>query len=317
MRTIALVAVSGALVGVLAAAHGCGSEVQIADSASVSTGAAASGAGGKGGGGGLGGGASSSSGEGGAITQSSTSSGGCPAFVACQGHIYQCGDGIDNDGDGHIDADDPECLGPCDNTEENFYGGVPGQDGSPCRTDCYFDQDIGPGNDDCYWSHKCDPHEVAPSYYPESDHGGACAYNPNASTPGTNKTCAELSQTQSNVCLSYCMPLTPNGCDCFGCCELPAGSGKYAWLGSENNFGGSCNEATVDDPTKCQPCEPVPSCMNPCDACELCIDKAAVGPGCSPQDQCAAGIQPCGLPGQTCCPAGSYCITGCCQPTPQ
>lgn len=37
--------------------------------------------------------------------------------VPCPKQVYQCGDLIDNDGDGLIDAEDPDCLGPCDDTE--------------------------------------------------------------------------------------------------------------------------------------------------------------------------------------------------------
>jgi hypothetical protein len=268
-------------------------------------------------------------------------------IAACQGHIYQCGDLIDNDGDGLIDSDDPDCLGPCDNTEAGFYGGIPGQPGPSCTVDCYFDQDSGSGNDDCHWSHKCDPHEAAPTFYPESKEGNKCVYDKAANTPGTNGTCDELYTTQSQTCHDYCGPLTPNGCDCFGCCELPAGKGNYVWLGSEDaNGNGSCSLAVLNDPTKCQPCLPVQGCLNHCDPCELCIGKTTLPPECNPGTggsgsttsgsattgsattgsattgsggggtQCDTGVQPCGLPGQSVCPNNSYCITGCCQQIP-
>jgi hypothetical protein len=234
----------------------------------------------------------------------------------CQGHVYACGDLADNDGDGLIDSQDPDCLGPCDNTENSYYGGIPGQPGPHCWTDCYFDQDSGDGNDHCLWNHKCDPHEVAPGYYPESENGATCAYNPNANTPGTNATCDQMYNMQSNECLSYCGPLTPNGCDCFGCCELPAGTGKYVWLGSEIKGVGTCDAASVGDPTKCQPCLPVQACLNTCDHCEICVGKPTLPPDCTPDGgdpQCPPGIQACGLPGQQPCPVNTYCITGCCQ----
>lgn len=39
--------------------------------------------------------------------------GGAPTtIVQCQGHTYQCGDLVDNDNDGLIDYQDPDCLGP-------------------------------------------------------------------------------------------------------------------------------------------------------------------------------------------------------------
>jgi hypothetical protein len=236
-----------------------------------------SGAGGKGTSSGTGGSTSSS----GSTTSSSGSAVCVP--VACQGHFYQCGDCIDNDGDGKIDAEDPDCLGPCDNTENSYYGGIPGQAGSACIVDCYFDQDSGSGNDDCHWNHQCDDHEAAPNYYPEAWNGNQCAYDANANTPGTSMSCDQMYTSQSQACLDFCLPLTPNGCDCFGCCELPAGSGKFVWLGSEDGNGnGSCDLGHVDDPTKCEPCKPVMGCFNGCGHCELCIGKTTLPADCLP-----------------------------------
>ena len=240
---------------------------------------------------------------------------GCGNFcvvATCQGKTYQCGDCLDNDGDCAIDSNDSQCLGPCDNTENSYFGGIPGQNNSPCKSDCYFDADTGSGNDNCYWDHKCDPHEVSPNYAPETSQ---CSYDPNANIPGTPETCAQLSTAQSAQCAGYCGPLTPNGCDCFGCCAIP-GAPTTVWLGSENPPGtGSCNINTVNDPTKCKPCEQVAACLNPCDTCELCVGKTVLPPQCL-QQSCPAGKAACGLPGQPSCPAGSSCITGCCETNP-
>lgn len=300
------------------------------------------GSGGKGGtgnGGSAGGGAGGTAGtnsDGAAGTGNSAGVAGTGGFnpdggiSACQGHVYECGDTIDNDGDGLKDEQDPDCLGPCDNTEGSYYGGIPGQNKAPCKADCYFDQDTGPGNDDCYWNHECDPLSVAPAYPPEGD---SCKYNAAAKTPGTSKSCAELDKAQSKACGDYCGPLTPNGCDCFGCCELPAGGGKFVYLGSEVNGIGSCDIASLGDPAKCKPCTPVAACLNGCGKCEVCIGKPTVPAECYPPDggydagydagydggvdlQCPVGKQPCGLPGQASCASGYYCITGCCQPVP-
>ncbi len=272
-----------------------------------------------------------------------TMTGGGPCVqVECNGHVYECGDCLDNDGDGLVDSADPDCLGPCDNTENSYFGGIPGANNAGCKMDCYFDQDTGAGNDDCYWDHRCDFHEVAPNYYPEHDNGSKCEYNadPNFIPPASPYSCSEMYNAQSATCQSYCGPLTPNGCDCFGCCELPAGSGKYIWLGSTINGVGSCDIANIADPTKCQPCQPVKACLNTCEHCELCLGKDTLPPDCSPPDggpsttssgsttsgtttgsggggQCAPDVQPCGLPGQSPCAAGTYCITGCCQPIPK
>ena len=243
-----------------------------------------------------------------------------PTIVKCLNQVYECGDTLDNDNDGLIDSQDPDCLGACDNTEGSYFGGIAGQPGPPCTVDCYFDADSGSGNDGCYWNHKCDPHEIPPGYHPESDNGAMCAYDPSAMTAGTLASCAELYSTQSAACLSYCGPLTPNGCDCFGCCELPAMSGKYVFLGSTEGGidKGTCTPATVGDPTKCQPCEPVAGCLNDCKTCELCIGKPTLPASCFSDggtgQQCPPNIQPCGLPNQPACPSTEFCITGCCQP---
>lgn len=317
-----------------AAAPGC-SDGEATGSASTQSGGtagtggnASGGAGGEGqggAGGGVGGG-SGGNGAGGGV-------GGAPTQMGfCQGKVYECGDLIDNDGDGTIDSQDADCLGPCDNTENSFFGGIPGSDGPGCVVDCYFDQDSGAGNDGCYWNHKCDPNSVAPNYYPEPENGSQCEYDLNANTPGTGASCADMNAMQADVCHNYCGPLTPNGCDCFGCCELPPGGGKFVFLGSKDKTTGepSCKLADLADPDKCHPCKPVDACLNGCGVCELCVGKDTLPPECFPDGgaggmggaggggnmQCPAGIQPCGLPGQPECPFNAYCITGCCQVIP-
>jgi hypothetical protein len=282
--------------------------------------------------------ASSGSGAGGAGSASTSTGGGLPpptVEAPCQGHVYACGDLIDNDNDGLVDYLDPDCLGACDDTEDGLYGGISGQPGPACTVDCYFDQDSGSGNDDCHWNHECDPNEVAPHYYPEPENGSQCEYDPEANTPGTPGGCDELYAQQSDTCETYCGPLTPNGCDCFGCCELPAGSGAFVWLGSEDaNGDGSCTLDAVEDPERCHPCLPVAACLNDCGPCELCVGKTTIpdwcfggtgggssvgsggGGGGVNADQCAEGVQACGLPGQPECPVNYYCVTGCCQKLP-
>lgn len=239
---------------------------------------------------------------------------GCGNFcvpATCQGKTYQCGDCLDNDGDCRIDSDDTQCLGPCDNTENSFFGGIPGQNNSPCKSDCYFDQDTGSGNDDCYWSHKCDPLAVAPLYPPE---GSQCAYNPNANIPGYSGSCTDAFASQSATCDSYCGPLTPNGCDCFGCCVIP-GAPTPVWLGSEASGSGTCDIASLGNPLLCEPCTQVAACLNPCDVCEICIGKPTLPPECNGNQECD-GTPACGLPGQLECVAGYSCISGCCQQNP-
>ncbi len=179
----------------------------------------------------------------------------------CQNKTYDCGDCQDNDGDGLTDADDPECLGACQNSEETFAGNIPGQNNAPCKHDCYFDKDTGHGNDDCRWDHRCD--ELEPQ--------NGCGYDPDVKISGTKLSCEELAVEQSAECEDTCGPLTPPGCDYFGCCELPANSGNYVWIGSEDEDGEpSCDSESVLDPDKCHPCTPVGAYLKPCGPCELC-----------------------------------------------
>jgi hypothetical protein len=72
----------------------------------------AGGAGGMAGGNGGGAGGSAGASGGGA---GGTSGAGGSASVGCPVNPSACTDGIDNDGDGKIDSDDPECVGTCDN----------------------------------------------------------------------------------------------------------------------------------------------------------------------------------------------------------
>lgn len=272
-------------------------------------------------------------------------------YATCQGKLYSCGDCIDNDGDGRVDSDDPDCLGPCDNTESGALTlGIPGGNNAPCKADCYFDQDTGTGNDSCYWDHSCDPYEVAPNYYPEASLGNKCAYanNPNLGVGG-GLTCSTAQTTQSNTCKSVCGPLVPNACDCFGCCTIgpqaDVAAKKGIWLGSldKNTGQPSCTLGTLADPAKCHPCTIVSSCYRACGPCQFCLgdpptkvfpptcyqslpdmagsnaDMAGTSTNC-PAFLCTdPGRQACAPAGSgfDCapCPAGTYCNTGCCQPT--
>lgn len=230
----------------------------------------------------------------------------------CGNVLLACGNCIDDDGDGLVDAADPECLGPCDDSESELFSGKAPRVNGSCRTDCYFDRNSGSGNDGCSWSYRCDPLSIAPDFFPTGD--SRCGYD------ASSNACA-LSPSERSACQAGCLPLTPNGCDCFGCCELPAGSGRYLWLGSENLDLQHCELETSADPDRCRPCTPVPDCFNPCEECELCLGKTSLpascgsGPGLRPS--CAPGVTPCDPPDSSVCGELEYCITGCCVPVPR
>lgn len=189
---------------------------------------------------------------------SGTGTGPCEV-TRCDGKIYACGDCLDNDSDGAVDRADPECMSVCDDTEDYFYNGILGQRDGACKLDCYFDGDNGSGNDDCHWSTRCDKLSQSPDFPPSGD--SQCVYDPLASIPGTALSCEALSTAQSARCLEVCLAQTPEGCDCFGCCEIPRGSGRMIWLGSVSADQEYCSMQTLNDPSRCRPCTPNLSCI--------------------------------------------------------
>ena len=254
---------------------------------------------------------------------------GVPACVPapCGGRVYACGNCMDDDADGRQDATDDGCVGPCDDSEDVYDLEIPGGDSATCRRDCYYDADQGSGNDGCEYDERCDP--LVPDL--------ACPFTP----PGGSVRCPD---TQPADCLDNCRPLVPNGCDCFGCCELPAGSGSFVFLGSVDADGNhTCTPDAVGDPTRCRACTPYAGCINTCGPCELCLGRTTLPPEClppppadagppvdgggadggpvdggpvdagtPPPPRCDTGAQSCGLPTDPACPATYYCLTGCC-----
>jgi len=275
---------------------------------------------------GAGGGSSGGSGTG-ATGSAGTSAGGATSANAggAAGSIgkipvgtAQCSDGKDNDGDGLIDSADPECTGPLDNDEGSFATGIPGDNVDPKWQDCFFDGNSGAGDDGCRYSTDCLTGKLAP----------------------TDKNCQVTDQ-----CRKFCAPLTPNGCDCFGCCDVTAPDGSVEHV----EISSTCTYADLADPKKCPTCTPSPSCENTCGHCELCLGKSTLPADCagtggaggttgaggtagsgaggtagSPASggaggtcvapACGAGEQPCGVACLPDCPTNQYCLTGCCIP---
>ncbi len=288
----------------LAFGNGCGQTVEVGLDDALSSGGKA-GAAGSGNGGTL---SLGGLGVAGSAVAGSLSQAGAPACepTLCRGKPYQCGNCADDDGDGLVDELDPDCLGPCDDDELGLSTGLATNQSAACRQDCYFDGDNGPGNDKCEWSHSCDPLSVAPDYPPSGQ--ARCKYGANMGVD-----CAGLFATQQKACTDVCLPLVPNGCDCFGCCELPGGSGKYHFIGAGRGAQG-CQRDTLDDPVACPPCTYVPSCFNDCGKCETCVDKAP-DPSCNPGSACPLGERACSPAAP--CDFGDYCVTGCCVRAPE
>ena len=161
--------------------------------------------------------------------------------VLCGSEPCQCDNAMDDDGDGLIDGLDPECTGPYDNDEATFATGIPGDNKDPKWQDCFFDGNSGAGDDGCRYHTDCLTGEL----------------------PATHADCSV-----SQECFDYCRPLTPNGCDCFGCCAVSTDSGEvWVGIGSEG-----CDFENIDD---CQQCVPTMECVNECGRCELCYGKTA------------------------------------------
>ena len=212
----------------------------------------------------------------------------CQPELLCSGKLYECGNGFDDDMDGKIDLKDPECTSPCDDDEKSLQTGLPGQN-KDCKADCYFDANSGQGDDKCVWNLKCDPKN------PGADVG--CAYDPDL------KMC-DLMMPQA--CLDFCTPLVPNGCDCFGCCQI----------GDEFYYLDSNPDCSLDNLGACNKCTFFDNCNNPCDVeeCELCFgqDPEDLPPKCNNMPKCEEGVTPCLDSSE--CMEGEFCQTGCCTP---
>lgn len=210
----------------------------------------------------------------------------------CGGKTYACGNGIDDDGDGKIDLNDPECTGPCDDDESSFQTGIPG-DNVDCKQDCFFDGNSGQGDDGCIWDLKCDPAN------PGADIN--CEY-----TGGNN--CGNGTPNQTDDCIMFCTQYVPPGCDCFGCCEVQTDDGPI------HIFLNSHPDCALDNLEACQECTPSEDCSNPCEPekCELCFGEDELDPDCDMQT-CPSGDS-CDTNDD--CATDYFCYLGCCYPPP-
>jgi hypothetical protein len=247
--------------------------------------------------------------------------GGFPAcsYKPCEdGKVYQCGDCIDNDMDGFIDDEDPNCLGACDHNEAGFDLKIPGNPLSGCNRDCYFDSDSGSGNDKCDWAAQCDPETpVLACCDPTVTTLDSCGSS-------TNLRSCTSPEVQDPQCHAVCLPLTPNGCDCFGCCDIRTYDSPdqehWVYIGSFDELQsgtktGTCHveAARAGDDVACRPCTPQPNCLKPCGECQLCLGKTDLPAHCTdPEERCPGGQRVCGAPGDCPCPARHFCLTGCC-----
>ncbi|HET9932857.1 MAG TPA: hypothetical protein VFQ35_19270 [Polyangiaceae bacterium] len=227
---------------------------------------------------------------------SASSGGGANAAGSGTAAVTACNDGLDNDGDGFVDGFDPECTGAADNDESSYATGIPGDNRDPKWQDCFFDGNSGAGDDHCRYSTDCLTGKLSP----------------------TDPACA-ITQT----CVDFCQRLTPNGCDCFGCCtvELANGSSVNVTLSA------TCSIDKAGDAKACPRCTKTTQCGNDCGECELCAGKTAADlpASCTPDiptdgnpppptHTCDNGEQVCGPGLPACTGTSSFCSFGCCMP---
>lgn len=208
--------------------------------------------------------------------------------VLCGKQPCACNNGRDDDDDGLVDGFDGECTGPYDHDEATFATGED-KSGNPHCSDCFFDGNPGHGDDGCDIATRCG------------------SSGSSAGAPGSCDTCEPTA-----ACVNSCLPRTPNGCDCFGCCEV-----AHAATTVSIQLVDSCTLKDLGDPEKCPRCMPSPDCKNECGRCELCPGKplealpsdCEVGSG--PGFTCDDGTE---CSGDGVCAESRYCVQGCCVP---
>jgi hypothetical protein len=171
----------------------------------------------------------------------------------------QCNNCVDDDHDGKIDGNDPECTGAADDDEGSFATGIPGDNMDDTWQDCFFDGNSGAGDDGCRYN-TC------------------CLFDPDC--PDDPDGC-----TATQECIDNCAPLVPPNCDCFGCCTICDDAGCVDIV-INPAIAPDCDESVIHDDTKCPVCVKTDVCGTTCpvDAAECDVDTA-----CPEGEFCADG----------------------------
>src|SRR3569623_1715951 len=254
----------------------------------------------------------SSSGSNGVIFPDAPFSGMCVPTAA------QCSNCIDDDKDGKIDGFDPECTGPLDNDEATFATGIPGDNMDAINQDCFFDGDSGAGNDGCN-QHVCCMLGATTKAQCATDLQGLVN---NPQQEGNKYDVTQCYKPLGNVdipqqCINVCAPISPPGCDCFGCCTIcdPNNPSQCYTIDVNPAVSPDCTPDTLSDPTKCKTCTQNTVCGNTaCGGltCVLCPgqDPNTLPASCNGSNACPTGYQQCAADGS--CATGTYCANGCC-----
>lgn len=222
--------------------------------------------------------------------------------TGCDPNGPQCNNCIDDDLDGFIDGDDPHCISPLDDNEFGFATGIPGDNQAKFRQDCFFDGNTGSGDDGCN-IHTCCLLTECPDDLAKSGWNNNKTYQENF-----DANCGLTEQCKNN-----CGPLSPPGCDCFGCCTI-CHDGQCHDVYVNPAIAPDCDLDVLGDPDKCPPCTPHPDCGSPCDpaGCILCPGQTAddLPPECEGQNECPSGQTACEDSGD--CQENQYCNNKCC-----
>lgn len=232
-----------------------------------------------------------------------------------------CNNCQDDDADGLIDGADPECTSLDDDDEGSFATGIPGDNRDAINQDCFFDGDSGGGNDGCN-VHVCcllEPFVDCCEGNETPGNNGCVEFN------GPQYDPAECVQTQE--CQDKCQPLTPPGCDCFGCCTVCVGDQCQDILTNPAIYEEE-NCENFPSPTQGQCCESEKlegcfSCTKSTDCggancdddpndCILCPGQSEsdLPATCGGAQQCPEGVVSCEQSQQ--CGMDQYCTNGCC-----
>ena len=212
----------------------------------------------------------------------------------------ECNNCIDDDNDGDIDGFDVECTGAIDDDESSFATGIPGDNMDTVNQDCFFDGDSGAGNDGCN-RHICCILGFDATQCDDAGYDGN--FDPGSDCPPVDPTCQE-----------ECAPVTPPGCDCFGCCTICDDAGCVD-IYTNPAIAPDCDEDLIHDPVACPPCTKVAECGEDCTDdptdCILCPgqDPSDLPDTCNEQE-CPGGGTAC--TDNTDCAATEFCSTGCC-----
>ena len=221
----------------------------------------------------------------------------------CGNRACKCADDKDNDRDGLIDGLDPECTTPVDDNEETFATRDPKRPLNECE-DCFWDDNALAEDDGCTYPSEC------------RSEGPTAMPGPPVMAPPAAMMCRSCEITPR--CVDTCRSHTPNGCDCFGCCEVTGRDGEVVNVVLSDE----CSVKEVNKMNKCPPCVPNLDCFNPCGTCEICFGKTQEslaasctdgGAGDPSSPQCDDGYQTCSE--NDACPEGFYCVLGCCMVT--